>query len=118
MDYYLREDDDEIPAWFIANNWHQLTYVAYSAGDSPGGGADCTVAGGTCLTLTGGGTPTNNKRALVVSAGSPLVAQDRSTSLISDYFENENNDAGDDNSQTGGIISTFNDQIRIIDTSP
>ncbi|RKZ71746.1 MAG: hypothetical protein DRQ48_02545, partial [Gammaproteobacteria bacterium] len=118
MDYYLREDDDEIPAWFIANNWHQLTYVAYSAGDSPGGGVDCTVAGGTCLTLTGGGAPANNKRALVVSAGSPLAAQDRSSSLIADYFENENNDANDDNAETGGIISTFNDQIRIIDTSP
>jgi hypothetical protein len=117
MDYYLREDDDEIPAWFIANNWHQLTYVAYSAGDSPGGGATCTV-GTDCLTLSGGGAPDNNKRALVVSASSPLATQDRSSSLITDYFENENNDAGDDNAETGGIISTFNDQIRIIDTSP
>jgi hypothetical protein len=124
MDYYLREDDDEIPGWFIANNWHQLTYVAYSAGDSPGGGATCTVGGGDCLTLTGGGAPANNKRAIVISAGEILedLTQDRSTGDISDYYELENSDQlvdiDDDNIQTGRITTLFNDQIRIIDTSP
>ncbi|HIF51716.1 MAG TPA: hypothetical protein EYQ42_09375, partial [Thiotrichaceae bacterium] len=50
MDYYLREDDAEIPGWFIANNWHHLIYVAFSGGDAPGGGAVC-VEGTNCLTI-------------------------------------------------------------------
>lgn len=117
INYSLFENNGEIPQWFLKNKWHQLTYVAHSAGDSPNGGAVCTV-GTNCLTLTGGGTPSNNKRALVISAGEPLATQNRTSGSISDYYENENNDAGDDNFQTGGITATFNDQIRVLDTSP
>ena len=113
----LAENYGDIPQWFLKNKWHQLTYVAYSAGDSPNGGAVCTV-GTNCLTLNGGGSPDNNKRALVIGAGEPLVAQDRTSGNMTDYFENENNDAGDDNFQTGEITGTFNDQPRVLDTSP
>ena len=118
IDYYLQEADGELPDWFITNKWHQLVYVAYSAGDSPNGGATCTIAGTNCLTLTGGGSPNDNKRALIISAGEPLSTQDRTSGITSGYYENENNDAGDDDFQTGAIISTFNDQVRILDTSP
>ena len=71
-----------------------------------------------CLTLTGGGSPNDNKRALIISAGEPLSTQDRTLGITSGYYENENNDAGDDDFKTGAIISTFNDQVRILDTSP
>lgn len=121
INFSLFENNGEIPQWFLKNKWHQLMYITYSAGDSPNGGAVCTV-GTNCLTLTGGGAPIDNKRALVISAGEPLAdplpTQDRTSGVISDYYENENNDAGDDNFQTGEVTGTFNDQIRILDTSP
>jgi len=117
IDYYLSEAVGEIPGWFITNKWHQLVGIVYSAGDSPNGGATCTV-GADCLTLTSGGVPNNNKRALVVSAGEPLAAQDRTSGSASDYYEDENIDAGDDDYQTGDITGTFNDQVRVLDTSP
>ena len=75
-----------------------------------------------CLTLTGGGSPDDKKRALVISAGEPLAnplpTQDRTSGSISDYYENGNNNTGDDGFQAGEITGTFNDQIRILDTSP
>jgi len=117
IDYYLTEAAGEIPKWFLKNKWHQLTYVAYSAGDSPNGGAVCTV-GTDCLALTGGGAPSDNKRALIVSAGEPLATQDRTSGSIIDYHENGNNSSGDDGFQTGEITGTFNDLIRVLDTSP
>lgn len=118
IDFNLAASNGDIPDWFITNKWHQFIYLAYSVGDSPNGGAPCTVAGADCLTLTGGGQPVNNKRALIISAGSPLALQDRTSGAIGDYYENENNDAGDDDFQTGEITGAFNDQIRILDTSP
>jgi hypothetical protein len=119
IDYYLSEAVGEIPDWFISNKWHQLVYIAYSAGDSPNGGAMC-IAGTNCLTVTGGGTVNNNKRALVISAGEPLAAagQDRTLGAIGNFYENQNSTNGDDNFQTGGITNIFNDQNRVIDTSP
>ena len=94
-------------------------YIAYSAGDSPNGGATCTI-GVDCLTLTGGGIVNNNKRVLVISAGEPLAAagQDRTLGTIGNFYENQNSTNGDDNFQTGGIANIFNDQNRVIDTSP
>ncbi|MFB3100637.1 MAG: hypothetical protein ACE1ZM_04255, partial [Gammaproteobacteria bacterium] len=72
--------------------------------------------------LTGGGDPNNNKRTLVVSAGEPLqdppLNQDRTSGSANDYYEDENIDAGDDDYQTGDITGTFNDQVRVLDTSP
>ncbi len=106
-------EQGDLPDWFFVNNWHRLIYIAYSSG----GGATCTV-GTDCLTLAGGGAPANNKRALIISAGSALATQDRTSGNIGNYYENENNTPGDDTFQTGDITGIFNDQIRIIDTSP
>jgi len=117
IDYYLTEAVGEIPQWFLKNKWHQLIYVAYSAGDSPNGGAICT-AGTDCLSLTGGGPPDDNKRALVIGAGEPLAAQDRTLGNMTDYYENGNNSNGDDGFQIGEVLATFNDQVRVLATSP
>ena len=120
VDYYLWENNGDFPSWLLTNKWHQLIYIAYSAGDSPNGGAICTVSTD-CLTLTGGGSPDDNKRAIVISAGEPLAnplpTQDRTSGSISDYYENGNNNAGDDGFQIGEIMGTFNDQVRVLDTS-
>jgi len=113
----LSENYGDIPPWFLKNKWHQLIYVAYSAGDSPNGGAVCTV-GTNCLTLNGGGSPDNNKRALVISAGEPLATQDRTSGNMTNYYESGNNNSGDDGFQIGEVLATFNDQVRVLATSP
>ena len=124
LDYYLNVSDDEIPAWFVKNKWHQLVYIAYSADYAPGGGADC-VTNGNCLTLDG--YVGNDKQALVIIAGEETntildstcstiaeTAQNRSTGLINEYFEMENCDPGDDIFQHASGSATYNDQDRII----
>ncbi len=146
-DYYLWGTSGELPDWFIINKWHQLIYVAYSDGDSPNGGATCTP-GTDCLTLTGGGSPDNNKRAMVIIAGEETntnldascslinpaddtvtAMQDRSTGLIYAYYEGETCSEGGNkygvldkppasSFDNLGITNKFNDQIRVLDTSP
>jgi hypothetical protein len=116
INFLLAENYGDIPPWFSKNKWHQLIYVAYSAGDSPNGGAVCTV-GANCLTLNGGGSPDNNKRALVISAGEPLATQDRTSGNMTNYYESGNNNTGDDGFQTGEVTAIFNDQNRVLDTS-
>ena len=137
IDYYLREADEEIPGWFITNKWHQLVYIAYSAGYSPNGGAICIV-GTDCLTLEqtdGVDTLSNNAvRAIVLIAGEevqttldstcsvvPVVDQDRSTGTMNEYFELKNCDdtsvlPNDDEFQQVKLPTTlnFNDQLKII----
>ena len=144
----------DIPAWFIENKWHQLIYIAYSAGDSPNGEAVCdpdpdndpNTDDSECLTLTGGGDPNNNKRAMVIIAGeetntnldascnlidpddSVTAMQDRSTGLINAYYEGETCSEDDkygvldkpppSSLDNLDITNRFNDQIRVLGTSP
>jgi hypothetical protein len=130
IDYYLRETTNELPGWFIANKWHHLVYVAFSAGDAPGAAAAC-VAGTDCLTLNGAGTPSDNKNALVVAAGMEInttldsncnniasTAQNRTNATINEYYESGNCNAGDDGFQKQFGTNTFNDQVRVVEPSP
>jgi hypothetical protein len=127
IDFYLNEVTGDIPSWFINNDWHKLIYVAYSAGDTPGAAAAC-VAGTDCLTLTGAGTPSNNKNAIVVAAGMEIntildtncnnivsTAQNRTNGTINEYYELGNCNAGDDNFQKQFTTNTFNDQARVVE---
>jgi len=122
----LLAEDVDIPAWCITNDWHKLIGIAYSGGDSSGGGGVCDpdpdgdpdTDDSECLTLTGGGFRNYNKRALVVSAGEQLAAQDRTSGSANDYYENENAVAGDDEYEIGDRTGAFNDQTRVLDTSP
>lgn len=111
----------EIPPWFVANNWHHLIYAAYPTVEDPPGSAAVCVPGTDCLTLNGVGTPINNKRALVISAGSDLdVITPRPNNVLAEYLEGENS------SPTGnGVFArqqplngAFNDQVRVVRTSP
>ncbi len=137
IDYYLWQTSGELPGWFITNKWHQLVYIAYSAGDSPNGGAICTP-GTDCLTLEqtdGVETLSNNAvRAVVFIAGEETqttldstcsvvaaVDQDRSTGTMNEYFELKNCDdtsvlPNDDEFQQVKLPTTlnFNDQLKII----
>ena len=111
IDYYLSESPAELPAWFIKNKWHHLLYIAYSAGFASGGGGYCT-AGVDCLVIQGRADDTE---ALVVSAGTALAEQDRSTGSITDYYEGENATlSGNDIFTDGEITTTFNDQVTVV----
>ncbi|TAJ91442.1 MAG: hypothetical protein EPO31_14665 [Gammaproteobacteria bacterium] len=117
MDVYETAFDlgvgDEIPSWLTENNWHKLILIAYSAGDAPDNAGPCIPAGiPACITLVGAATPTNNKHALVISAGIDLLGN-RPSAAYEDYFELENSDdPGDDEFIKGEITS--NDQVRVL----
>lgn len=118
LDYYLQQATNEIPDWFIRNNWQQLIYVAYSNGDTPAIASVCTT-GTDCLTLSGGGMPNNNKRALAIIAGQELSTQNRSTGILNTYYEGSNNVLNDsDTFQKATLSTSFNDQVRIFNTAP
>ncbi len=129
--FNLAEVNNDLPGWFIKNDWHKLVYVAYSGNDAPGGTSVCT-AGTNCITLDGASLPGNNNRALLLAAGNETttlrdqncnvlgsaVQQDRTSGLINAYFELENCDSADDTYTLSGLADDFNDQVRVLGTSP
>jgi hypothetical protein len=106
---------DELPAWFVDNNWHQFIHGAVSGANVPfvaatsSGDGNCTWpptgAGNEpddCLTIQfNAATVRDNVEALVIGPGSVLAAQDRNTAtacapqpaFLCDYFETPNSDA-------------------------
>lgn len=116
LDYYLRESDNELPDWFVTNDWYRLLYVAYSSDFEPGGSGSCT-AGTDCLSIQGK-MNVNDSDAVVLSAGIQLDSalcpdtstQNRVKGRICDYFEDENAVTGDDIFRKDKT-DTFNDKI-------
>ncbi|MCK5497777.1 MAG: hypothetical protein KAI77_01165, partial [Gammaproteobacteria bacterium] len=110
----------EIPGWFINNNWHHLVYIAYPSSESLPGGATACITGTDCIELNGSGSPDDNKRALAIIAGEALSGQDRVTApTIDDWFENENKSwPADRIYEKGQTTVNFNDQIKVISSSP
>ncbi|MFK8067345.1 MAG: hypothetical protein AB8D52_03790 [Gammaproteobacteria bacterium] len=110
---------EEIPQWFIKNNWHHLIYVAESNGHAPGGSGTCIV-GSNCLTIDG--LSPNNAGVIVISAGMELAGQTRTVApaALASYFENSNNTILDDDfikntyPPDTGYDPNLNDQIRIV----
>lgn len=79
----------EVPAWLIANKWHQLSYYAI-ASDLVQGGGSC-APGVDCIVVHGLETPGNEAQAVVLLAGAALAGQNRSSfSGAGDYFEGDN----------------------------
>ena len=121
LNYYLREADDELPQWFVENNWQRLIYAGYSSDYQPGGSGSCTP-GTDCLDIQGR-MNANNSQAVVLSAGAQLAgvtcpdssAQDRTRGRLCDYFEGQNASSGDDTFSKDNT-DTFND--RIISVNP
>ena len=111
LDYFLSEDQGDLPAWFIKNRWHHLLYVAYGAGFTPGGSGMCTAAAD-CLAIQG---RAGDREALVAAAGMALSTQDRSTGAIADYYERENATlSGDDTFSADETSAIFNDQLAVV----
>ncbi len=118
-DLLLSNDNEEdLPLWFVDNNWHHLIYLAYSAGDVPGSVA--CVAGTDCLQLNlANGGSVNTIESLIIAAGDeindltiPLV-QDRNSGALSDYFERDNND-NNDIFDMETYQADYNDQVMIL----
>lgn len=95
--------------WFVANDWHKVTYFAIGSGSAPGGSGTCS--GSTCLTITGG-SPAG---ALFMYAGRDILSPPpnparRPSSTLSHYLEGANATA-DDTYETRTVNSTFNDRL-------
>lgn len=95
--------------WFVANDWHKVTYFAIGSGSAPGGTGTCS--GASCLTVTGG----TAAGALLVYAGKDLLVPvpnpaRRPSSTLSHYLEGANATA-DDTYETRSVNSTFNDRL-------
>ena len=122
--YYDLRDDDELPAWFSANDWSTYIYAKISA-DHVSGGADDCVTSGNCLSLdiqSALGVRTD-VRAALVAAGTALAGQDRERgtcpagppdNFICALFESANNTAGNDTAERNTPTVTFNDQVRVV----
>ncbi|MCG8324162.1 MAG: hypothetical protein MI673_01490 [Thiotrichales bacterium] len=111
--------DTDYPQWFTDNEWHHLVYLAYTEDLAPGyiAATNCiTDAGINCLQIAGPGSTTGNIQSLVISAGSENNAQNRTTGLITDYFENDNSDL-DEIFQEAIESTTFNDQLHVLQTA-
>jgi hypothetical protein len=117
--YDIDVDNDELPEWFVKNEWHKQVYISYTSGLEPGSTTNC-VPGTDCLNVSVHrpyGVQTNNdiEALVVMTAGMPLSSptQTRPSANLSDYFEDIN--AIDDYSfEQSEITSSFNDQIRMI----
>ena len=107
----------ELPAWFVDEGWHALTYVAYAAPLAPSDASRRCVPEADCLVLQGV-RPAADKDALVVIAGAALPGQARETWDIEAYFEGENATLGDDVFSVLGPPEELNDQVRIVSLAP
>ena len=107
----------ELPAWFVDEGWHALTYVAYAAPLAPSDASRRCVPEADCLVLEGV-RPAADKDALVVIAGAALPGQARETWDIEAYFEGENATLGDDVFSVLGPPEELNDQVRIVSLAP
>ena len=109
----------ELPAWFFEDEWHHLVVVSYAAAEEPGDpDADCSVDT-SCLTLSwdrAGHKPDNDitgVRGIAVIAG-PDLSSARPSATLADYFEDQNASPGDDRFARIDGVTTFNDQLRIL----
>ncbi len=118
--YDLDVDAGELPEWFVKNRWQDLIYVAYPSVETvPGGAATACIVGTNCLTLNGVPPINNNKRAIVMAAGSVLPTNlSRPNASRNAYFEGENAEPANEIFEKTAQSATSNDQIRVLATSP
>jgi hypothetical protein len=111
VDHSVVNATDGTRGWFVANNWHHVTYYAIGSGYAPGGAGSCS--GATCLTVTGGSIPTPG--AILMFAGRDLLSPApatprRPSSTLAHYLEGANAVA-DDTFETRAASTTFNDRL-------
>ncbi|OGA31856.1 MAG: hypothetical protein A3F75_03110 [Betaproteobacteria bacterium RIFCSPLOWO2_12_FULL_64_23] len=88
----LISSTDPYAGWYTANQWHRLTYYAVSPGYAPGGGGSCSPTGSPrCLAVNNlANAPNNDKRAILILAGSSLNGNPRPSAPVTDYLEGQN----------------------------
>jgi hypothetical protein len=101
--------------WFIANNWHHVTYYALAPLHAPGAAGNCS--GTTCISVTvQGDTSLSDKRAVLALAGRSLSYTSSSSRTLADFLdstENRNQDLKFEQYKSG---RSFND--RFVSLSP
>jgi hypothetical protein len=128
--YNLVQTSAELPAWFVPNGWHTLTYLAYSDGPLVPGSADgepsCSEDDNKeCIALTiqrPSGTESQGPfEGLAILSAGPMLSTNLDPadenpvrkSGLDGYFEDVNSD-GTLSFHRGYITSGFNDQLRLV----
>jgi len=136
--YDLDMDDNELPGWFVENDWHEMVYVAYPESEEyPGDDNTQCTPGTDCLKLSwiddsGTRQLSDGVRALVMLSGREIndpglgLVQERPSSDLEDYFEES--DFGstcgassicnyDENTGfvSGRKSDNFNDLVRVLE---
>ena len=106
--------------WILRNEWHRQLYYAIAPAYAFDGSGWC----GSCLTVNGVPSPTNNKHAVVVLAGRQLNGLTRTSTVptpsplpapsVPDYLENENQSVGDNVFRAAPRKFTRNDRVAIL----
>ena len=117
VDHAVANSAYPVTGWFLANEWHKLTYYALSSGYAPGGNGSC-VAGGApaCLTLNSP-SGTTSPNALLILAGRPIGVQARPSGILSNYLESENLSPVDSTFVTLNRSLEFNDRVVVVGTN-
>ena len=117
VDHAVANSAYSVTGWFLANEWHKLTYYALSSGYAPGGNGSC-VAGGppACLTLNSP-SGTTSPNALLILAGRPIGVQARPSGILSNYLESENLSPVDSTFVTLNRSLEFNDRVVVVGTN-
>jgi hypothetical protein len=111
---------DADTGWFIKNEWYRQTYYAVAPGYLPGASSTCS-AGSTCLTVNNMSATnyptTNDKRAVLVFAGSALTGSHPSAS-IANYLEGTNQSPANriftNVDGTRNSAAVFNDRLVVV----
>jgi hypothetical protein len=120
----ITDSTDPNAGWFAANEWYRQTWYAVSQGVLPGAGGTCstsTTPPPLCLTVNNlrpSYVNWNDKRAILVLAGSSLNGNLRPSTNLPDYFENANlvaaNGAALIYENRSGVPTTINDRVVVI----
>lgn len=114
IDPPVRRSPGELPAWLVANRWHQSLLVALGEGATPGKSDAACSAEIPCLILQTDRGAAQSTAAALVLAGTTLPGQVRSRGQPGDWLEQENAHAGDV-LRTGAPSASFNDRVLRLD---
>ena len=99
--------------WYLANNWHQVSYYAVAPNHVPGGSRGCVNPGYVnCLNVNFDvGTSLSNKQALLVLAGRSLNGTAGSNRAIGDFLDTAENTNFNSTFEQKRFGKTFNDRF-------
>ena len=114
IDPPTRRSPGELPAWLVANRWHQSLMVVLATGATPGSPDRACVDETDCLLLQSDRGQSVPASAALVLAGAVLPGQLRSRGLLSEWFEDVNA-LGQEQLREAAPSATFNDRVLRLD---